>query len=162
MEFCFPGYSLRPAIPEDRQYFLDCMAESLMASVDFLEYKYSDTWMPAAMSLVSIHLDSGHMENELHILEQNNTRVGMLWLGRTIEQFTCEDTGYILGIYVDYAHRGKGLAKAMISAAETWARERGCIHLSMNCGTTNYPAASLYASTGYSERSVVFRKDLYP
>ncbi|NLL94407.1 MAG: GNAT family N-acetyltransferase [Thermoplasmatales archaeon] len=162
MGFDFPGYTLRPAAPEDRQYFVECMAEGLLASVDDLEFEHAGTWMPASASFMEGYLEGGFMGNELFILEGGGERAGMLWLEKTSEQFTCEDTGYVLGIHVGRGHRGKGLARAMISYAEEWAKERGCMHLNINCGTANAPAMSLYESAGYGKRSVTFRKDLYP
>lgn len=162
MEINVPGYSLREADDSDSAYFSQCVAESLVESVDETEAEHAYAWLPSAVSLTEIYRNSGYMNSVLYVLEKDGERVGLLWIGTTAEQFTCEETGYVLGLYVDEAHRGLGLAKAMIMAAEEWAREKGCMHMSINCGTANVPAMNLYSSAGYGQRSVVFRRNLHP
>lgn len=48
--------------------------------------------------------------------------------------------------------RGRGLAQALVGAAEREARRRGCTVMGLEVGTGNAPARSLYARLGYREQ----------
>ena len=49
------------------------------------------------------------------------------------------------------AFRGRGVGRALLRAAETRARERGCCKLTLEVREDNEPARSLYASAGFSD-----------
>lgn len=54
---------------------------------------------------------------------------------------------YIQWLWVDESHRGKGLARCMLDAAETEAHERGCHGALID--TFNPNALSVYQKAGY-------------
>ena len=85
----------------------------------------------------------------------------MLWLGRSNDQFTCEPIGYVLGVFIEEGFRRKGLGKELIASAEIWCKENGLLSLSLNVSATNTAARALYDGCGFSEQSVVMRKELY-
>jgi GNAT superfamily N-acetyltransferase len=84
----------------------------------------------------------------------------MLWMGITADQFTCEETGYLLGIFVIKEERRKGIGKALIGFAENWCRENGLVSMTLNAGSPNRNAIEAYEKLGFSERSRVMRKRL--
>lgn len=60
-----------------------------------------------------------------------------------------------------HSRRGPG-ARALVAAAEAWARSRGCREMASDAEITNELSHRAHGALGYQEtgRLVVFRKDL--
>lgn len=143
---------------DDKGYVLDCMKETILSSVTGIEREYHDLWIHDTMMVVASNLNDPR--NEAFALMHDGEKVGMLWLGRSNDQFTCEPIGYVLGIFVKDGYRGKGLGKEMMSSAEGWCKENGLLSLSLNVSVANPVARSLYDGCGFTEQSIVMRKEL--
>ena len=68
--------------------------------------------------------------------------------------------GYLEGIYVDEAHRKRGVGRALAEAAEQWARARGCTEMASDRQLANEASGVFHAALGYQEveRIVCFKK----
>jgi ribosomal protein S18 acetylase RimI-like enzyme len=159
--FAAEGYRLREAFRSERPYILGCVKRSIIGSVSGGEAKMSELWADQTLNVVNAYMDSIVSRNIVYILEWNDAqKTGMMWLEHSRDQFTSDDTGYLLGIYVEEEFRGMGLGKAMIESAESWCRERGLLSLTLNVGFHNAGARELYDRLGFRTRSTVMRKDL--
>lgn len=156
IRFSIDGYQLRRTY--DREYVVSCAKEAAVLSVDETERNLSDLWIDGTAETISRDFDSGFMDNEAFELVRGNKRAGMLWMGKTEDQFTREEIGFLLGVYVSPEYRSKGLGRALLESAEEWCREKGLLHLSLNVGKANADAVKLYKSAGFAERSAVMRK----
>jgi ribosomal protein S18 acetylase RimI-like enzyme len=58
--------------------------------------------------------------------------------------------GMVSTLVVDAAHRGQGIAMALMRAAERWAAERGATEMELNVWEFNTKARTLYAKLGYT------------
>jgi GNAT superfamily N-acetyltransferase len=158
---CFPigGYVIRGAGNDDRPFVMECMRNSILLSVPDDEARHSGLWMDDILNVTSVAMDGGMMRSEMFILDcAENGRSGILWMGISRDQFTCEDTGYLLGLFVREELRGRGLGKALIGCAEDWCRENGLMSVTLNVGSRNAAVRSLYGRLGFEERSTVMRK----
>ena len=76
----------------------------------------------------------------------------------------CESSpvGYIEGWYVDEDLRGGGIGKALVQAAEGWAREQGLTEMASDTWLDNEVSISAHLKIGYeeAERLVHFAKKL--
>ena len=76
----------------------------------------------------------------------------------------CDSTpvGYIEGWYVDPDLRLQGVGKALVEAAEAWARSRGCLQMASDAELWNTVSHQAHGALGYQEaaRLVLFKKDL--
>lgn len=76
----------------------------------------------------------------------------------------CETTpvGYIEGIRVAPQARRRGLASALVAAAEAWAREHGCTEMASDSRIDNLPSHLFHLAAGYHEveRVICYRKTL--
>jgi GNAT superfamily N-acetyltransferase len=54
----------------------------------------------------------------------------------------------IAGVFVEPAYRGRGIARALIESAVTWARGQGCASIRL---TTSKDAEPLYRSLGFQD-----------
>ena len=70
--------------------------------------------------------------------------------------------GYLEGIYVEPACRGKGLARQLLSTCEDWAKTRGCTEFASDCELTNTESLRFHLNTGFAEanRIICFVKKI--
>ena len=70
--------------------------------------------------------------------------------------------GYIEGLYVDPAYRGKGISRLLLESAEHWCRDQGCIEIGTDAELENVEAQRFHERMGFKEtyRIVEYRKDL--
>ena len=70
--------------------------------------------------------------------------------------------GFIEGIYVVPNARQRGVARALIRSAETWARTSGCCEMASDARLENQTSHAFHRAVGFVEtqRVVYFRKDL--
>ena len=72
------------------------------------------------------------------------------------------NVGYIEGWYVDPDLRLQNIGRALIEAAENWARHLGCQEMASDCELHNEVSFKAHLAIGYDEtgRSIHFRKSL--
>ncbi len=65
-------------------------------------------------------------------------------------------------LFVDPKARGKGVGRALVDAAEDFARQSGAVRLSLSTGVGNAEAQALYRAQGWirDERFCTFEKQL--
>ena len=70
--------------------------------------------------------------------------------------------GYLEGIYIDPPYRMKGIAKALVSLCEDWAREKGCKEFASDCELYNDESYRFHLKIGFKEanRLICFVKEL--
>jgi len=70
--------------------------------------------------------------------------------------------GFIEGIYVVANARQRGMGRALLQAAETWARAIGCREMASDADIRNEMSHTFHRALGFveTERVVFFRKDL--
>ena len=158
--FGIDGYTLVRASDEDRDYVLSCMGETILCSVPKEEKDLRDLWIDDILQIVSDNMDSGRMENEVFVLKDTDGYAGMLWMGISKDQYTCDDTGYLLGLCVAERLRRKGLGRELVRSAEEWCRSKGLLSMTLNVGSVKSSAVRLYESMGYKSQSIVMRRFL--
>ena len=70
--------------------------------------------------------------------------------------------GYIEGWFVDEDVRRLGIGRALVEAAEVWARSLGCRQMASDAELWNLVSHQAHGALGYQEtaRLVLFKKDL--
>ena len=69
---------------------------------------------------------------------------------------------FVEGWYVNAAHRGRGVGRALVAAAETWARRQGFTELASDALIDNRDGIAAHLALGFEEveRIVCFRKKI--
>ena len=65
----------------------------------------------------------------------------------------CETSpvGFLEGVYVDDAYRRSGVARALLSACEEWARSVGCSEFASDCEIDNHDSLAWHLKNGFAE-----------
>jgi aminoglycoside 6'-N-acetyltransferase I len=79
-----------------------------------------------------------------------------------VEGCTARPVGYLEGIYVHPDSRKKGLARALVHTAESWARSRGCAEFGSDTHVDDGESMAFHKALGFREtdRQVVFLKSI--
>lgn len=79
-----------------------------------------------------------------------------------VEGTLSSPVGYLEGIYVRPAYRGKGVARSLLAACEDWARNMGCREFASDCELENTVSLAFHQKAGFVEanRIVCFVKKL--
>ena len=79
-----------------------------------------------------------------------------------VEGTESSPVGYLEGIFVKEDHRGKGYAKALLSACEQWAKAKGCTEFASDCELDNVGSLQFHLAVGFDEanRIICFAKKL--
>jgi aminoglycoside 6'-N-acetyltransferase I len=69
---------------------------------------------------------------------------------------------FLEGLYVDPAHRRRGIARALCAAVAHWGKAKGCRELASDTQLDNLDSQGLHKALGFAEteRVVFFRKSL--
>jgi len=96
--------------------------------------------------------------------EPDGTAVGFVEVGSRdyAEDATTSPVGYIEAWYVDAHVRRTGYGRALLAAAEEWARHTGCSEIASDAQINNTVSYAAHLRAGYAEvdRVVQFRKAL--
>jgi aminoglycoside 6'-N-acetyltransferase I len=133
-------------------------------------------WFRLRRKLWDATSDDDHKEEMLDILEHSDTQLVVVadsgdgklagFLEASIRPFVedCESdsVGYLEGWFVDAEYRRRGLGRALVSAAESWARSRGITEMASDAEIGNEESLMAHVRLGYEETSrlVHLRKEL--
>jgi len=81
---------------------------------------------------------------------------------RSSTHFTGERDGYIGELVVADRASRRGIGRALIAAAEAWARDHGLRNLTLHTGAFNAGARGFYAALGFTEEEVRLTRPLPP
>ncbi|MGD1146469.1 MAG: GNAT family N-acetyltransferase [Thermoanaerobaculaceae bacterium] len=84
--------------------------------------------------------------------------LGFVYLERTSDYFTEEAHGHVSIIAVAAHAEGRGVAGALMKAAETWAREAGFGRLTLTVFEGNHHARAVYERVGYRTETLRYVK----
>lgn len=79
-----------------------------------------------------------------------------------VEGTESSPVGYLEGIFVTEEHRHRGVARELLSACESWAREQGCREFASDCELDNTQSLRFHLRMGFAEanRIICFTKRL--
>lgn len=79
-----------------------------------------------------------------------------------VEGANSSPVAYIEGVYVVEAYRRQGIAKLLMDAAKSWAKEMGCKELASDCELENKLSINFHKGIGFEEanRIVCFIKNI--
>jgi aminoglycoside 6'-N-acetyltransferase I len=99
------------------------------------------------------------------VAEADGKVVGFIEVGLRSHADGCDGrrpVGFIEGWYVEPEQRGVGVGRALMQAAEEWARAQGCRELAFDTWIDHEPSQRAHEALGFEvvDRCVNFRKAL--
>jgi ribosomal protein S18 acetylase RimI-like enzyme len=92
------------------------------------------------------------------IAEAGDSRLGFVLIEELRDYFTLDRHGHVGILAVTAAAEGRGAGRALLRAAESWARERGFQTLTLNVFSANDHARAVYEHLGFEEETVKYVK----
>jgi aminoglycoside 6'-N-acetyltransferase I len=101
----------------------------------------------------------------LFVAEDDSGIVGFIEVGLRSHADGCDGrraVGFVEGWFVAGDHRGKGVGRALMNAAEAWAVSQGCVEMGSDTWLDNEPSAEAHEALGFEivDRCINFRKAL--
>ena len=70
-----------------------------------------------------------------------------------VEGADSSPVGYLEGIFVREEARGRGVARALLRACESWASDKGCREFASDCELDNAASLAFHLHSGFTEMS---------
>ena len=97
-------------------------------------------------------------------IDERGRAIGFVELSIRNYAEDCETdrVGYLEGWYVDVEARRRGVGRALVAAAEDWARAQGCTEFGSDALIDNEVSAAAHIALGFDETAQIrcFRKTL--
>ena len=138
---CAPGFSIRPARPEDAELLVNLVLELAV-------YEKLEQHARATPDDFRRHLFGPRPAAEAAVAEVEGEPIGFaLWFS-TFSTFRGQPGLYLEDIFVKPGFRGRGIGKGLLAAVARRAVERGCGRLEWSVLDWNAPAIGFYRSLG--------------
>jgi GNAT superfamily N-acetyltransferase len=134
-------YIIRPATPSDCAEILRLIGE--LAVYEKLEHMAVGT-----VAKLRQQLFGPRPAAETLIAERGGRAVGFALYFTTFSTFLCKPGLYLEDLFVEPAHRGAGIGKALLRRLAALARERDCGRLEWRVLDWNEPSIKFYESLG--------------
>jgi GNAT superfamily N-acetyltransferase len=153
-----PGYSLRRGSGVDRALLVKVMRRT-----------HSEISPGQSLSHVAATVDQHFSKDtplwwvysdQLEAEASSEQPAACLWLGNAVDQRSGERHAYVLLLFVDPAHRRRGLATALLEHGHQWARKRGDTQIALQVLSSNEAALQLYQKLGYAPSSILMTRTL--
>ena len=148
----------RPGDSEDRAFLIE-MAPRLETGMP--------AWIPpgalaAAVARSVIGAFEARREGETLLVAEaaDGRRLGFVYAARSDENLIRESRGHISEFAVAAGAEGRGVGRALIEAAEDWARAQGLNAMTMEVFCSNSRARAVYEHLGYEPNVLSLRKPL--
>ncbi len=156
-----PGFELRPGWRSEQGLLIKFMQQTyseLFPGQDFshiataVEQHFSPETPLWWVEAVDSKANPDHLNSDI-LVTTSKLPIGCLWMGYAVDQVNSERHSHIFLVYIQPDYRRRGLGKALLNYAETWAKQRGDKQVSLQVFCQNLPALKLYESCGYDTLS---------
>lgn len=150
-----PAVTIRRYEPKDRAAVIDL---SSRLAIGVAAWRDPAKVLRAARSWIEVSLASARDDNRAVLVAEVDDRVvGIVTLGERTH-FTADVDGYVGELVTAEDIEGRGVGRALLTAAEDWARQRGRTHLTLETGAQNTRALSFYRRSGYADEDLRLTK----
>lgn len=150
--------TIRPSLPGDREFVLAVAAR--LAAFPLPSWRTSEEVVGGERRTLEGYFASPSGEAALLIAEAAGTPLGFVFLETVHDYFDGERHGHVGILAVAAESEGVGAGRALMAAAERWARERGFARLTLNVFERNRRARALYERLGYEPETLRYVKQL--
>ncbi len=153
------GIRVRPATAQDRGFVLGLVPR--FAEFGLPPRHDPDQVLPAVERSLDAALASPSDDAAaVLVAELDGERVGFVHVKAESDYFSGEPRAYVSDVAVARGAEGRGVGRALMGAAEAWARARGHRTIALDVFAANARARAVYGRLGYGEDTVKMIKDL--
>jgi ribosomal protein S18 acetylase RimI-like enzyme len=152
-----PALQVRPYRAEDR--------EQVMAIAPRLAELVA-AWRDPAAVLDAVHgwvresIEAcGQPDHAVYVAVAGDDVLGFVSVSESTH-FTGQVDAYVGELAVRSGLERRGIATALMAAAQTWAADRGRAFLTLETGAANWPARDLYRALGFQEEGIRLTKPI--
>jgi ribosomal protein S18 acetylase RimI-like enzyme len=123
-------------------------------------WRDSTAWLTSVRGWVHDAADlAGHPDNALYVAIDGDQVVGFVHAAERAH-FTGQADAYVGELVTAPGMERRGIARALMAAAEAWGAARGLTYLTLETGSANLGARAFYAALGYLEEDVRLTKTI--
>jgi GNAT superfamily N-acetyltransferase len=142
------GVTVREGRAEDTQALTTLLAQLFAIETDFA--------IDPAVQARGLRLLGTRPDAVILVAEAEGRVVGMCTVQLTASTARGGLSAGIEDVVVDQVWRGRGVGRALLAAAEAWARGRGAVRLALLADETNLPALDFYDRLGFTRTRLVW------
>jgi GNAT superfamily N-acetyltransferase len=151
-------WRIRPARPEDREFVLN-LAPRLTQGFALPPGRTAEEVVQAESEALAAALESPSADAALLIAERpDGHRGGMVFLQQPVDYFRRRPHAHVAILTVSAEHEGQGAGRALLEAAERWARSQGVEMITLHVFVGNERARAVYERQGYSAETLRYVK----
>ncbi len=150
---------LRPAGPGDEPAVLALLPQ--LADFPLPSWRTAAQVAGADTRILLDALTRGDAATSIIVAQEPDGAIsGFIFTTTRQDYFTGQPHAHIEALVVRPDARGRGLARRLIDAAESWARQRGYASVTLNVFATNERAAEVYRRLGFRPETVRYIKPM--
>ncbi len=151
--------SVRSGGPEDRAFVLETARR--LGEFGPPEWRTAEEIVAGEVRTLLRHFSSPSPDEALLVVQdRSGRRLGFVFLESLHDYFRGERHGHIGILAVAGEAEGQGAGRALLDAAETWARSLGYGFLTLNVFERNLRARRVYEGAGYAAETLRYFKSL--
>jgi GNAT superfamily N-acetyltransferase len=153
------GIAVREAVPADREFIL--ATASRLGEFGAPPWRTPDEIVAGEVRTLRRHLSSPSPTAALLVAQdRSGQRLGFVFVESLRDYFRGESHGHVGILAVAGEAEGRGAGRALLGAAEDWARSRGYGFVTLNVFERNRRAREVYERAGYAPETLRYRKGL--
>lgn len=149
---------LRNATPLDEGAILALTRE--LADFPVPSWRTADEIRQADLPILRAALAGTPPDQLLLLAEEAGVVLGFVYVVTNRDYFSGEAHAYVEDLAISPDARGKGVARALMQAAEDWTREQGHHRIRLAVWYQNERARGLYEHLGYQPETMYYIKEL--
>jgi ribosomal protein S18 acetylase RimI-like enzyme len=151
-------WQIRPAQPADREFILK-LAPRLTHGFPLPAGRTAEEVVQAESGALATALEHPSADTALLIAERpDGQRAGMVYLQQPVDYFRQRPHAHVAILTVSAEWEGQGAGRALLEAAEGWARRQGVEMITLHVFVGNERARAVYERQGYVAETLRYVK----
>jgi ribosomal protein S18 acetylase RimI-like enzyme len=154
------GWQIRPARAQDREFILS-LTPRLAEGFPLPSWRTPEEVVRAEAGAVVAALDHPIEGASLLIAERSDGELGgFVYVQQQVDYFRQRPHAHVSILTVGAEVEGQGAGRALLEAAERWARTQGLEFITLNVFAGNQRARAVYERIGYAPETLRYVKPL--
>lgn len=155
-----PKWQVRPARTQDREFILS-LTPRLAEGFPLPAWRTPEEVVRAEAEALIAALDHPLDEASLLLAERSEGQLGgFVYVQRQVDYFRRRPHAHVAILTVSAQAEGQGAGRALLEAAEAWARAQGLEMITLHVFAENHRARAVYERLGYAPETLRYVKPL--